>query len=394
MEERGETRGELIGLARENGYEVTGEQLARWHRRGLLPTPLQAHKGKGRGTESVYPAGTGERLLALCEAHLAGGEKRLDRVAWRLWWDGFDVSMGPVREVLAAVAEQVDAMVAELSEPDGGGLSDAAFEEIERVADPSARLSREMGAARRRVGTGEFDVFMGAVLRIATGTFEGLGADDDPQTAIDRRALERGLGLRRARTDSIGGSPAWLPDDWADDGLADMSRFVGAVRWGEELAGLSDEQLRESRDAVRPWIEMVAGYALIAEQTLGRGAMGISVIGEALGGAGPDEQAYLVLLWAVARSKGPVGLREGLEANGAVDPEWRDGLDAWGLLEDLRREVPAIAEAVTPREFGAALQDPRRMEQLEGRLAELRERHAEEIDAFFRAHPEYGYESE
>ncbi len=387
MDGSGETRDGLIELARVNGYEISAAQLRRWHLAGLLPRPEQEHLSRGRGTRSIYPAGTGEQLVALCELHLGRGEKRLDRVAWRLWWRGHDVSMEQVRIFLEKVAAELDRLMEQLVDPEGG-LSESAQDQVDAAA--KMRLSKPLSGARKRVGAKSFDTFVGLMYGLGTGTFEAL-QPGDPQADIDRRVLEKGLGLERARTDRIGGNEPWLPEDWAGSGLAQMSRFIGGIRWGEELAGLAGEELRDARDSARPWLEMIGGYARIFEQTLGRGALGITAIGEAIREAEPEDQAYFVLLWAVGRAKGPAVLREGMRANGVIDPGLREGLGAWELLYHLRREIPAVAEALPPREFGAAIKDPRRMERLEGRLARLRERHADEIGAFFRAHPEHGY---
>src|SRR5438445_768462 len=57
---------DLIALAKASGFHVTKTQLARWHRAGLLPRPVRRQGlGRGKGTISIYPAGTGTQLLAL-----------------------------------------------------------------------------------------------------------------------------------------------------------------------------------------------------------------------------------------------------------------------------------------------------------------------------------------
>ncbi len=87
----GETRQELLDLARDNGYEVSSPQLARWHREGLLPQPEVRRLGKGHGTQTVYPPGTEDQLLALCA--IRDKKWRLGPTAWYLWWAGYEVSL-------------------------------------------------------------------------------------------------------------------------------------------------------------------------------------------------------------------------------------------------------------------------------------------------------------
>ncbi len=235
---------------------------------------------------------------------------------------------------------------------------------------------------------------MAAMMRIVTGTFEGIGADDDPQSEVDRRALEKGFGLERARTDRIGGVEPWLPEHWPEDLLVEASRFLGQVRWSDELAPLTDEQLLQARDELRPWLDALGGYSLIFDQLLGRGALGLSVLGEAIRGVGPPEQGLWVLMWAIGQFRGPADLRDGIGAVGMIDPEWLDGLRSWEAFERMKDEIPGLAEALPPRELAAALRDPERMERLQSRLERFREERAKELDAFFEAHPEYRCDEE
>ncbi|HEY7418141.1 MAG TPA: hypothetical protein VH593_23380, partial [Ktedonobacteraceae bacterium] len=77
-----ETSGALLTLAQHHGYIVSPTQLVRWHRAGLLPRPRQIPLKEARGTCSLYPRGTGEQLLLLCE--LKTSERRFSHLAWQL----------------------------------------------------------------------------------------------------------------------------------------------------------------------------------------------------------------------------------------------------------------------------------------------------------------------
>ncbi len=56
---------ELISGAKQAGALVSQRQLKRWRAAGLLPSPTRRGLGRGRGSRSVYPPGTLERVLAL-----------------------------------------------------------------------------------------------------------------------------------------------------------------------------------------------------------------------------------------------------------------------------------------------------------------------------------------
>src|SRR5258707_10332904 len=95
-----ESRDEVIQRALVVGYTVSPAQLARWHRAGLLPRPRQQALGRGRGTETFYPPGSALQVVAICQ--IKDEERRLERIAFRLWWEGFPVEMAVIREQLAA----------------------------------------------------------------------------------------------------------------------------------------------------------------------------------------------------------------------------------------------------------------------------------------------------
>ena len=108
----GERACDLIARAAEAGFEVSPTQLARWHRHGLLPRPWQQPLGKGKGTETVYPAGTGDQLLALCEFRKQ--TRLLGRVGWHLWWHGFPVDCSHWKPLLQDAARTWDRAVSGL----------------------------------------------------------------------------------------------------------------------------------------------------------------------------------------------------------------------------------------------------------------------------------------
>ncbi len=97
----------------------------------------------------------------------------------------------------------------------------------------------------------------------------------------------------------------------------------------------------------------------------------------------PPEQGFWMLMWAIARFKGPEDLRTGLEANFEIDPDLLEGVRAGALLARLRMEIPGLAETLPPREFAAALRDPEGIELLQSWFDAFREAHAVELDAFF-----------
>jgi hypothetical protein len=137
-----ESRDDLIKSAASLGYAITAAQLARWHRAGLLPRPSQRSLGRGRGTETVYPGGTSVQLVALC--HRKEEERRLDRLAFGLWWDGFSVDPDVVKDFLKANARSMEGKLREaVATGQVAGTFGAPLRQVlgpQRIAAIAARL--------------------------------------------------------------------------------------------------------------------------------------------------------------------------------------------------------------------------------------------------------------
>lgn len=382
-----ETRQELLNLAQARGYEVSAPQLARWHRTGLLPRPEQRSLGKSRGTQTVYPSGTGEQLLALCEVH--AGERRLLYVAWRLWWAGYDVSLKLVRAFIGRTVEQWDRHAQDLLDPETGELTEAAWKLVDEAF--TVRLEKPLSKARKRVGRGRFDTFTRLMLETNLGIFRGFSAEDSNASEDNEKCImEKGLGLERAYADRLEGAGPPLGIN-IENYLKEISWLADKNSLERELAKLTDGQLLEARDEVRPWLAIAAGYSLMFDERLGRGALGISAVDEAVRDMGAQEQGLLMLMWAISRYRESKDLREGLEAVGKPTSEMETGLRNWEttlrFAEQLREGVPAFAEILAPQKIASSL-DSRRMDHLMNQLQELAEQHKDEIEDFFKEHPE------
>jgi len=112
-----ETTEEVLAAAVAAGYSVSRAQLVRWHRVGLLPRPSTTGLGQGRGTMTLYAAGTSRQLVALCE--IRKRYRRLDDAGWLLWWQGYEVPDRLVTGYLQkAVSRYVDSWTKALT-PEG-----------------------------------------------------------------------------------------------------------------------------------------------------------------------------------------------------------------------------------------------------------------------------------
>ncbi len=359
------TRQELLDLARDNGHAVSSSQLARWHREGLLPQPDWRRLGKARGTQTVYPPGTERQFLALCTLHRQ--ERRLDYVAWYLWWANYEVSLDRVRSFISSVTVEWDHHAPELMDP-RTGPTDEGYKMASRAA--KERLGQPLSGMRRRVGKERFGIFLSVLLEAISGAFDRFSVETTENPEEDeRRIVERGLGLKQADAE-----PGLGIDIEAS--LRSMGWLTGKGSLQKELSYLTDEQLLEARNEVRSWLALLGGYGLMFESWLGKwGPFGlVSAMGRMVRDMGAQEQALWTLVWAIARYRGPADLRKGLEAHGKPTPEMEAGLRDWKRLARLRQEVPALSRVLTPQRikqgFEAASRGPQELKHFEKELDE------------------------
>ncbi len=274
-ESGGEPAEYLLATARAHEFRVSRTQLARWHRGGLLPRPTQRGLGRGRGTESVYPAGTAKLLLALLRVRK--GERRLSRIAWHLWWAGHDVLTDQIRAYLERLAAEWERRLKRLMQD--GALTEAGLKFVDQTA---ARRIGDKGyqRIRRRVGRRRMPTFMRIAIEVVSGVFEDWADPDEPEI------VGRGLGVPH-----VGALPDHLR--WVEEAAdqRELSRLVhpGAVR--KALAETTDEDLIQARNQLR----VLLGSSTII--SLGLGAA------QDLDAMHPWGQVALLLVWLVFRSK-------------------------------------------------------------------------------------------
>lgn len=90
MSENWETFADLQSAFAAANTPISKDQLERWRGKGLLPKVQQVGRGRGTGGSDVrYPIGTATQALAIAR-HL-GEKRKLDRIGWELWIEGFQV---------------------------------------------------------------------------------------------------------------------------------------------------------------------------------------------------------------------------------------------------------------------------------------------------------------
>ncbi len=227
---------ELIALARTRGYRISRSQLARWHRLGLLPRPRTRSLGRGRGTRSIYPVGTGEGLLALCQIHKE--EFRLPLVAWKLWWTGYNGSVEAARTLLQRVVATHGRYMRRVI--GRGNLTERGLKFVEELQEKPLR-DRRLRSVSKRVGRRSLAAAMPLVIEITSGTFEQWGdLDEDPESLaklLGNDSSEQATSIERLRSDP---TP-----------LRDLSQLIRPAQIRKVVNKATDKELTRVRDEAR-----------------------------------------------------------------------------------------------------------------------------------------------
>ncbi|MGH2869450.1 MAG: hypothetical protein ACRDNK_18045 [Solirubrobacteraceae bacterium] len=313
-------------------------------------------------------------------------EHRLAHTAWRLWWEDGGPITPIARKLLTTVARSWDRerhRLAELVAGDEAGTPDAIAEMDQLYRDAeNNRLRAPLGEARRNVGRERFATVVRVIAEVSAGRFAAPG-NDDVQDDADR-LFERALGLERGRTDRLAGAEPWLTSDPGLD-LAILSQLLGPLSI-HELAESNDAELDIARGEIQSLIAVVSAVAPLLERLHGRGAFGLGLTGRLFGARHPRSQALILLGWLALRTN--ESLRAGLEDIIAIAPRAAATVQLYGVISQLRAEVPALASVLSDERLAAAQIDESSAIALNSEIARCRERHTESFDAFFAAHPE------
>lgn len=374
----GESGHDLLSTAAGHGYSVSPTQLARWHRAGLLPRPRQRSKGRGNGTESLYPAGTGRQLLTLCRARQQ--VRSIDDLGWALWWEGYEVDLALVHTALKGALDHHTKAITFMRKAKNHNKL------VDQAADLRLRTKFER-QLRKRVGKDRFPSFMRVVSEVAAGRFKGFAEDVvTGSTAEEVEIIDRGLYLDRARKDQIRDAGPIFSGD-TEQLLREIQPFFDPETLRAAYDAASVEELTQAREDVRMFLALVATFGTVAVAVFGRGAFGIGGLLRWQEAMGTREQATTLLFWLGLRQL-PT-FQQGAAAVFPAIKQWlAEGWPAFQEVEVLRNEVPAFREILSPGAIRSALGTRERQEKRCEELRAIGEAHHEEVQAALERHPE------
>jgi hypothetical protein len=377
-----ETREQLLDAASNAGYPLSAPQLGRLHRAGLIPAPVVKALGRGRGTESRFPAGSAARLVRVAEVHST--VHRLSALAWRLWWEDGGEIPPPAREALRRVAASVDAerdRLATLLEESEAGTAEgeAGLDKLYADAERS-NLYGPLAELRRNVGREQFGAVVHGLGAAVVGRAQATAHSDAELDTL----LKRTFGFDRDQADRAADEPSEKDGESLDlESLAQLSAAHSAI----ELAEADSAELDQARAQAHALARLASAAASLLDRFGDRGTPRLRPASRMLAGERPRDQ--MLFLLGVLALRGDDELRSGLEEIRVVRTPQAVAVDQiYALICKLREEIPVLTETMSDARLAAAQRDGEAGAALEAEITRLRAEHVDEFNAFFAAHPE------
>jgi hypothetical protein len=257
-----ESRETIIKEAK--NYNVTARQLARWHYEGLLLRPKQYSLGRGKGTQTLYPPGTTKQVLALCE--IRKSERRLGYVAWKLWWQGYNVDILQIHKFIAEISKEWQHHIENFELPNNARIRNKSLRKALRRVENPVRLK----SALPHIVTGKFDPNLEIAEDIAWDMEEALGLEPGNTKLKDRPRLNK-------------------------ETLFQLSHLIEPDSLLSVLPESSTEELMEARDYARLLLLLFEGINFLNKEALATLDNWVIKFGALIQGVTPDTQIMTLL---------------------------------------------------------------------------------------------------
>lgn len=287
MGESWETFADLQSAFAAASVQISKDQLERWRGKGLLPKVQQVGRGRATGGSDVrYPIGTARQALAIAR-HLSE-KRKLDRIGWELWIEGFQVEEAHWLAPLTKAQEQISTV---------SGV----------IRQAVARDKRNELADETIFDLSDIDALRGTPIYAAVSHLS-----PDGRAAVARIAADILLGrLRTVEANELGWVKTVL-------GIAAQMPMIGDEQLDfssidRVLANLSAalRTLGRSRKLIEPPIEVRRELANAQATAIGlyrfahwlfKGALNLRAAERIFSKASVDIQAMLLLVWVHYRA--------------------------------------------------------------------------------------------
>lgn len=336
---------DYLGFA---GFPTTKDHLARLHRRRLISPPFH-EQGSGPAGLPPYPAGTAERMLRFSQ--LRGGTKQLDELAWRLWWEGFDVEPDLIRTFLLKKAARWDEQHREIRKVSAFSKVDDVKGErdvLEEVFFEHLKNGPAIVSARKRLSRGSelYSEFASLLIDLLRGDLSfmddssvGLFEYSSAQLFSNREGARE---LRRAGLTAL-----------------DAMRSGMDTPFSVVMGLLDDKEIANARPVASRLLGLVANVGSIVQGVFGGVGHGRDNVGKSLVSMSESTEEQVISLLLTSSFMKDERVREGLP----VFLPWTTSrapisFSDFQRLCYLAVEVPGIAPALAPDMIREAFASP------------------------------------
>ena len=272
---------DFLGFA---GVETTRDQLARLHRRRLIGEPFHDQSG-GRSSLVRYPAGTAERMLRISQ--IRSSTKQLDELAWRLWWEGFDVEPDLIRTYLLKRATRWDEQLRELRVVAGEANDDESGERdvLDEVFFQHLKAGPAIVSARKRLGRGSelYAEFSALLIDLMHGDLSSL-------ERVDGGLFDR----------EVTGGNAAIDEESPRAGEVALQAMQASMDTAfiQLVASLDDKEIASARPVALLLLGLISQVGSIVQEVFGGSGHGRDNVGKSLitMAENSDEQVLALLL--------------------------------------------------------------------------------------------------
>ena len=299
----GERGSEVLREADAAGLRITFNELSATHRRDLIPRPFVRPLEHGAGTESIYPAGTSNQVIAYGRLKQKFATD-YQRIGWELWRRGYSVAEEywrlPFQHASKTHDYAVRAVIA-TTENQASGLSEtamAAIEDVSRRRSPT----KLFGILRRSVRSGSQTICRIAI-QVAAGRFDAIPYFDSAEEKNENFIMGRLLKLETAKKKrKLLRAPS--PFNVSVIELIDMLKSISrefAKQGRCKVCVFSEQELRVASNEILTLLNFFAQIAKVEMQNSGRSHPTLALLAAIARDMNVKRHAFLARCWAVVR---------------------------------------------------------------------------------------------
>jgi hypothetical protein len=373
-----ETAKDVLDYVKFAGYELSLDQLMRLHRQRLIKRRFH-DEGGWRDPKTRYPMGTAERMLRIVQ--LDATTKKLDELAWRLWWEGSVVEPDLVRDYLVKMANHWDERLGEIRNGSTTAHEDVVIGErdvLDEVFFQHLTLVPSTAAERIRLEKGSkiYVEFAAILTDLLSGEFATV--TEGVPSIFEHDAL-----ARRGDSSEVRTTPA-------DDGSAlETLQNAASLPCAEVVQSLTARQIERARPVAFLLSQIIGSVGEIMNDLFGGAVAGRDTAGKSLVAMSdsPEEQVLSLLLSSsLLKHKRIRKNLPHIEASSVLAPavSFQDFL----RLRYLVREVEDMQKLVTPRRMRNAFESPEGAERWRAGFEEFLLANLEEIEGLMEGRPD------